>query len=183
MKRVFFIILFLIYGASFLWLVIGIESQSSQIVFLTSGLISLLTVPLISKKSVVRGYIALVFVLLILSGSLLSSTRNDHEAPRAKIAGIVIKSSMKMSLHRFRLDVGRFPTTAEGLNALLRCPTSCEAKWHGPYVDSEGGQLELDPWRRPYQYVCPGIHNPNGYDLWSLGEDGKQSADDVCNWR
>lgn len=180
MRKIIFTIPFLIYGASFIWLVTGTESQSwLAIVLLTSGLVSLLTIPLVFKKNVVRGSIALV-VLVILSGSLTGL--KDPEASPAEIADIYTKIVMKTSLLRYRIDVGRFPTSAEGTNALLQCPVGCETKWQGPYLDSENGQFPLDPWGRPYQYACPGVHNPNSYDFWSLGEDGKPSADDIGNW-
>ena len=54
------------------------------------------------------------------------------------------------------------------------------SKWEGPYLDSD---LPLDPWDNPYQYVSPGIHNPDGFDIWSYGPDGiNGTEDDIGNW-
>ena len=50
--------------------------------------------------------------------------------------------------------------------------------WKGHYLE----QLPLDPWGNEYQYRYPGIHNQKGYDLWSMGQDGVTSSDDIGNW-
>jgi len=182
MKRVIFIIPFLICGASFLWLSTGTFFQSEVvIVFLASCLISLLVLPLFFQKTIGRGYFAFIFVLA-LAVFFLRPGREGISTQRG-VTDYFTKSSLQTSLAKFHLDVGRFPTTAEGLNALLLCPVGCEAKWRGPYAESDTGKFPLDPWRRPYKYACPGVHNPNSYDCWSFGEDGRPSADDIGNWR
>ncbi len=83
------------------------------------------------------------------------------------------------ALDQFRLDVGRYPTTQEGLNALAANPGV--EKWEGPYLKKG---LPADPWDRPYQYQSPGTHGE--YDLWSLGRDGQPGGDgedkDVTSW-
>lgn len=83
------------------------------------------------------------------------------------------------ALDQFRLDVGRYPTTQEGLNALAANPGA--DKWEGPYLKKG---LPADPWDRPYQYQSPGTHGE--YDLWSLGRDGQPGGDgedkDVASW-
>lgn len=83
------------------------------------------------------------------------------------------------ALDQFRLDVGRYPTTEEGLNALVNNPGI--EKWEGPYLKKG---LPLDPWGRPYVYQSPGSHGE--YDLISYGADGKPGGEgedkDVVSW-
>lgn len=73
-----------------------------------------------------------------------------------------IRGGIKTALDRFAVDCGRFPTTAEGLQALVTCPTNISHKfWSGPYLDD----IPKDPWGRAYIYSCPGVQNTNAYDL------------------
>jgi general secretion pathway protein G len=82
-------------------------------------------------------------------------------------------------LDHFRLDVGRYPTTQEGLNALM--VNSGIERWEGPYLKKA---LPVDPWGKPYQYQCPGSHGE--YDLFSYGRDGTAGGDgedkDATSW-
>lgn len=86
---------------------------------------------------------------------------------------------LEQALDQFRLDVGRYPTTPEGLNALVSSPGT--DKWEGPYLKKG---LPNDPWDKPYQYQCPGSHGE--YDLSSLGRDGAPGGEgedkDVTSW-
>lgn len=88
--------------------------------------------------------------------------------------------ALSRALDTYRLDVGHYPTTEQGLAALNRQPDS-EAKWQGPYL-AKG--VPADPWGRPYQYRYPGEHGD--YDVWSLGSDGvaggQDAESDVGNW-
>ena len=83
------------------------------------------------------------------------------------------------ALDQLRLDVGRYPTTQEGLNALMVNPGI--DNWEGPYLKKA---LPADPWGKPYNYQCPGTHGE--YDLFSYGRDGAQGGDgedkDVASW-
>ncbi len=85
------------------------------------------------------------------------------------------------ALDAFRLDVGRYPTTEEGLKALREKPSGVE-EWKGPYLPKD---IPLDPWGRPYIYKCPGEHGE--YDLLSYGLDGVEGGEgenqDVVSWR
>lgn len=76
--------------------------------------------------------------------------------------------SIGTSLDLFLLDVGRYPTDQEGLQALASQPAGL-AQWHGPYVTKPNSLI--DPWNRPYVYHEPG-QNGAEYDLYSLGPDG-----------
>ncbi len=84
------------------------------------------------------------------------------------------------ALDTFRLDVGRYPTTQEGLEALRTQPGGVE-KWDGPYLKKE---VPLDPWGKPYAYLSPGEHGP--YDILSYGADGVPGGEgdnrDVTSW-
>jgi len=83
------------------------------------------------------------------------------------------------ALDQFRLDVGRYPTGQEGLNALMVNPGA--TGWEGPYLKKA---VPADPWGKPYQYLCPGTHGE--YDLFSYGRDGNPGGDgedkDVASW-
>ena len=85
------------------------------------------------------------------------------------------------ALDTFRLDVGKYPTTEEGLKALREKPSGVEG-WNGPYLPKE---IPLDPWKRPYIYKSPGEHGD--YDLISYGLDGAEGGEgenqDVVSWK
>lgn len=91
-----------------------------------------------------------------------------------------VKDSLSQPLFSFKKDMGRYPTTEQGLNALLNNPSSGSTRWRGPYV--KNGDAFLDAWDQPLVYKYPGVKNPTGYDLYSLGKDGVESADDLGNW-
>jgi general secretion pathway protein G len=90
-----------------------------------------------------------------------------------------------VALDALRDDCGRFPTTEEGLAALCIRPAAIgETKWRGPYLSPP---IPLDPWGHAYVYRCPGVHNTNGFDIYSCGPDGVsksggEDADDITNW-
>jgi general secretion pathway protein G len=85
------------------------------------------------------------------------------------------------ALDLFHLDVGRYPTTEEGLRVLKEKPNNLPG-WGGPYLDKA---IPNDPWGRPYVYKSPGEHGT--YDLSSLGADGASGGDgenqDINNWK
>jgi len=85
------------------------------------------------------------------------------------------------ALDQYRLDVGAYPPSGVGLQALVQNPNVLN--WNGPYLKKTF--VPLDPWGRPYQYkCCPGDHND--YDIWSYGADGASGGDgenaDVTSW-
>ncbi|MEM7283239.1 MAG: type II secretion system major pseudopilin GspG [Pseudomonadota bacterium] len=80
--------------------------------------------------------------------------------------------AIESALEMFYLDHGRYPTSDEGLYALVEKPSSLSDAGIYP----AGGYMKKmpdDPWRNPYQYRHPGLHNPNSFDVWSLGADGQ----------
>lgn len=85
------------------------------------------------------------------------------------------------ALDSYRLDVGRYPTTDQGL-AVLRVKPEDADNWDGPYMKK---QIPTDPWKHEYQYTCPGEHGE--YDIISLGADGKEGGEqedqDIVSWK
>ncbi len=81
-----------------------------------------------------------------------------------------------VALDTYRLDNGSYPTTEQGLQALREKPTRdpVPTNWRGPYMRKA---IPNDPWGRPYLYTSPGRQNPTGYDLLTLGRDGKPGGD------
>jgi general secretion pathway protein G len=85
------------------------------------------------------------------------------------------------ALDAFRLDLGRYPTTEEGLKALREKPSGAD-NWQGPYLPKE---IPVDPWKKTYAYRSPGEHGD--YDIISYGADGVEGGDgenmDVVSWK
>jgi general secretion pathway protein G len=80
------------------------------------------------------------------------------------------------ALDNYRLDNGSYPTTEQGLSALRERPSRAPVpnNWRGPYLRKD---VPLDPWGKPYIYKSPGERNTSGYDLSSLGRDGKPGGE------
>ena len=100
--------------------------------------------------------------------------KSEVKTTRAQIVGF------EKALQQYRLDVGRFPSTEQGLQALVSKPAT-GAKWDGPYLEKT---LPLDPWGHPYVYVSPGEHGD--VDISSTGRDGRPGGDgldaDITSW-
>ena len=90
-----------------------------------------------------------------------------------------------LALDSYRLDNDVYPSTDQGLAALRVLPTSGDLprNWRGPYLRKT---VPLDPWGRPYVFVSPGRENPQSYDVYSLGRDGKIGGEgedaDITSW-
>lgn len=80
--------------------------------------------------------------------------------------------AFEKALDAYRLDVGRYPSTEEGLNALVTAPATAGTKWNGPYLNKVVPQ---DPWGRPYQYKAPGAKAE--FEIISLGKDGQPGGE------
>jgi general secretion pathway protein G len=100
--------------------------------------------------------------------------KSKQKAAKAQI------SLFETSLDTYRLDVGKYPTTQQGLQALRVKPDGAE-KWDGPYLPKD---IPLDPWGSPYIYESPGKHGD--YDIISLGADkspgGEGDDADITSW-
>lgn len=89
-------------------------------------------------------------------------------------------AQLEVALDAFEIDIGRYPTTSEGLRALVEKPASDAIEWKQPYLKRD---IPKDPWGTDYVYRYPGQYNENGYDLYSLGPDRKLGGDDdITNW-
>jgi general secretion pathway protein G len=118
-------------------------------------------------------------ILATLAALVIPRFSGRAEKTRITAAGIDI-SNLGGVLNTFEVDCGRYPTTAEGLRALVEQPTGV-TNWQGPYLDKNA--IPKDPWGNPYIYSCPGQHNSKGYDLYSYGPDGQEGGgDDIDNW-
>jgi len=123
-----------------------------------------------------------LMLVVIIIGALIAMVMprltGRGEQARVTAAEADIKANIATGLKLYELDNGGFPSTEEGLSALLSKPGSA-INWNGPYLERK----PLDPWGREYQYKYPSEHNAVDYDLYSLGKDGVESADDVENWQ
>ena len=125
--------------------------------------------------------IELLLVLVILATlAALVVPKFTKRSEQAKVtAAHTDISNVELALDAFEVDCGRFPSTEEGLRALLEQPSSTIG-WQGPYLKRG---MPKDPWGNLYLYRYPGQHNVSSYDLYSFGPDGQEGgADDVDNW-
>ena len=124
---------------------------------------------------VVLAIIGLLASLVITNvGGIFGSKQKD-------VTKLFVTQSIQLPLTAYRIDMGDYPTTAEGLQALVTPPASKADRWRGPYL--QDGKLPVDTWGEPYQYRYPGTHNKNGYDVWSKGPDKTDGTDDdIGNW-
>ena len=128
--------------------------------------------------------ILVVIVVIAILATLVAPNVFQHVGD-SKVT--TAKSQIEMTgaaLDSYRLHNGSYPTTEQGLAALWEAPTiDPPATWRGPYLRKS---VPLDPWGNPYVYMSPGEVNPNGYDLISLGADGKLGGEgenaDVTSW-
>ena len=126
--------------------------------------------------------IVLIGILMGLVGTQIISRFRGAKVELARIGMERVEEALAM----YMVDNGRYPTTEQGLNALVRPPTS------GPKARrwADGGYIKRkalkDPWGTPYRYEAPGAHNSHSYDVISLGEDstegGSGDAADIGNW-
>lgn len=122
-------------------------------------------------------------IIGLLIGVLVTNTDKIFGRSQVAVAGIFVQETIKIPLVSYRRDMGNYPTTAEGLQALITAPSTKTDRWQGPYLEAKGGKLPLDPWGQPYVYRYPGTRNVGGYDLYSKGPDNQpDTADDVGNW-
>lgn len=88
---------------------------------------------------------------------------------------------LSAALDLYKLDVGRYPTTQEGLQVLVQAPPGV-TRWNGPYLKKK--TVPKDPWGNEYRYESPGKHGP--FDLYSYGADNQEGGDgdnqDIVNW-
>lgn len=125
--------------------------------------------------------ILVVITIIALIMSLVGPRVLNYLAEsKVKAAKIQIQS-LGSALDLFNLDIGRYPSTGEGLTALVQSPGTIPS-WNGPYL--KGGVVPNDPWGKAYVYRSPGEHGP--YDIMSYGSDGQEggtgTAADIVSW-
>ena len=118
--------------------------------------------------------LVVITIIGLIMGLIGPRVLNYMSESKVKTARIQIQS-FGSALDLFYLDAGRYPSTAEGLAALVR-PSSGLAGWAGPYL--KGGSVPNDPWNHPYVYRSPGVHAP--YDIVSYGSDGQEGGTDLA---
>lgn len=114
-----------------------------------------------------------VLVILVLLASIVGPRVIGYlQSSKAKTAHVQIES-LVTSLELFHIDVGRYPTGAEGLDALVK-PAGKAPGWNGPYLSK--GAVPLDPWGQAYHYESPG--KKGVFDIYTFGGDGKEGGTD-----
>ncbi|WP_433994441.1 type II secretion system major pseudopilin GspG [Bradyrhizobium canariense] len=118
--------------------------------------------------------LVVITIIGLIMGLIGPRVLNYLSESKVKTAKIQLQS-FASALDLFYLDAGRFPSTAEGLTALVR-QTPGVAAWNGPYL--KGGSVPNDPWNNGYIYRSPGEHGP--YDIVSYGSDGQEGGSGVA---
>ena len=114
--------------------------------------------------------LVVLVILTLVAGLIGPQVLNQLGGAKTKTAAVQIKE-LEQSLDLFKLDVGRYPSDAEGLRSLVERPGTASG-WNGPYLKKE---LPNDPWGAPYQYKFPGLKG--GPDVFSFGADGKAGGE------
>ncbi|MES2934268.1 MAG: type II secretion system major pseudopilin GspG [Pseudomonadota bacterium] len=126
--------------------------------------------------------LVVLVILGLLAGLVGPKVIDALGGAKGKTAKLDI-DGMGNSLEMYKLDVGRYPTSQEGLQALIAAPSGAN-NWNGPYLNKPA--VPKDPWGYEYHYVAPGQHLPKSFDLSSLGADNREGGDgenqDKSNW-
>jgi general secretion pathway protein G len=141
-----------------------------------------MTTTFASRK--IRGFTLLeLLVVMVIIGMLAGFVAPRFFAQIGKSETKVARAqldALEKALDQYRLDVGGYPSSEQGLVALMERPAGL-ARWSGPYLKKTVPQ---DPWGRPYVYKSPGEHGE--FDLLSYGKDGQPGgsgeAEDITNW-
>ena len=119
-------------------------------------------------------------IIAMLAGIVGPQVMKHMGESKTKAAKVQIED-LAATLDMYKLDVGSYPNSEEGLKALIEAPNNAK-RWNGPYLRKS--KIPLDPWQQEYQYVSPGEHGK--FDLFTLGADLKQGGDgedqDSVSW-
>ena len=133
------------------------------------------------RRSAGFSILELLLVLVILSILAgIVGVRFAGQSGKAKVKAAKVQlDNLGTGLTSYEIEIGNYPTTQQGLNALHEEPSGVD-DWDGPYMEK---RVDEDPWGGEWQYRSPGTHNGNDYDLYSFGPDGSQGGgDDIVNW-
>jgi general secretion pathway protein G len=123
----------------------------------------------------------LVVVIIGILAAIVVPKLTGRSEDARKAAAVADMNNMRTALSMYEVDNGKYPTSDQGLQALLQKPGGApEPKnWKGPYLQNMT-EVPKDPWGNPYLFLSPGNKNPSGFDLFSTGSDGAPgTADDV----
>jgi general secretion pathway protein G len=119
-------------------------------------------------------------IIALLAGIVGPQVMKHMGASKTKTARVQIED-LAAALNMYKLENGRYPTTEQGLSALVEKPADSK-HWNGPYLSKT--KIPKDPWQQDYHYVSPGQHG--GFDLYSLGADNKPGGEgedqDINSW-
>jgi len=139
----------------------------------------------ISSREMVHSVLMPILLMLVLCFTSCDSKDGASHLPPA-VRGTATRAeivNLTSALEDFKAKCGHFPSTDDGLQALVTPPTSVTGtEWH-PFLK----RVPKDAWGRDFLYRCPGKHNTNGFDLYSNGRDGVsksggEDSDDIANW-
>lgn len=136
------------------------------------------------KQNLRQGFtmieIMLVLLIMVSIAALGVVTFNGvQNTAKIQMAEAKVQDIAK-AVELFNVTIGRYPSTDEGIDALLSCPSSISNpdKWTQLIKT-----IPVDPWDNPFQYQYPSSHDSNGFDIWSCGPDGISGTDDdITNW-
>ena len=116
-----------------------------------------------------------VVIIAALAGMVLPHLLPASDKAKRYIAEGDI-ANISLGLKMYRLHVGRYPSGDQGLAVLIKPAAEYNNE---PFLERD----PVDPWKRKYEYRCPGSHNSGGFDLWSQGPDPQNGDDDITNWK
>lgn len=138
-----------------------------------------------TRRKTFYTFIEIMVVVIIIA--ILAAIIMPRFAGRTEDARISATQSQlsifQTALSSYNLDSGIYPSTTQGLEALIKKPTTSPApsNWKGPYLETK--TIPSDPWKQKYIYKCPGIHNPESYDVYSYGPKGEGNQEGyITNW-
>jgi general secretion pathway protein G len=136
--------------------------------------------PVFSQGFTLIELLVVLAIIGLLAGLVGPQVIKHLGESKSKAARLQIEE-LSSALDMYRLDVGRYPSTDEGLTALIEAP-STGRNWNGPYLRKK--KIPLDPWNTPYHYASPGEHGK--FDLYTLGADNSEGGEgedqDVASW-
>jgi general secretion pathway protein G len=122
--------------------------------------------------------VLLVLIILVVIGSIVAPNILGFREKANVDAATTQVGFIKDAARAYWMDMNKYPPSFEDIYTKPGDTTQAE-KWRGPYIDKPKG----DPWGNEYQYVSPGKHNSDSFDVWSYGPDGKDGTeDDIGNW-
>ncbi len=131
----------------------------------------------------IMGVVLIIGLLMTIVGTMVLS-----QVDEAKVTTTATQiRQLEAALDFYRMDNGRYPTSEQGLEALVQKPAiEPEPRRYRPEGYLRGGRLPKDAWGESFQYLAPGTNNPYAFDIWSLGADSKPGGEgtdaDVGNW-